>query len=99
MVLLMTVEPGFGAQDFLPESPARCAQLRAMLRDDQRLEVDGGINTKTAPVIVGAGADTLVAGNAIFAQPDPAAEVRAILAAAEKNKKRRRPASGEETNP
>lgn len=78
MVLLMTVEPGFGGQSFLPESPARCRQLRSMLRADQRLQVDGGIDLKTTPMITAAGADTLVAGNAIFAQADPAAAVRAL---------------------
>ena len=79
MVLLMTVEPGFGGQSFMPESPSRCRELRAMLRDDQRLEVDGGIAADTAKIIVSAGADTLVAGNAVFAQSDPAAAVQAIL--------------------
>ena len=82
MVLLMTVEPGFGGQSFLPESPERCAKLRKMLRPDQRLEVDGGINIETAPIIVEAGADTLVAGNSIFAQVDPSAAVNAIYEAA-----------------
>ena len=82
MVLLMTVEPGFGGQSFIPESIQRCRQLRSMLRDDQRLEVDGGIDTTTAGAIVAAGADTLVAGNAIFGNDDPAAAVRAILDAA-----------------
>ena len=82
MVLLMTVEPGFGGQSFLPESPSRCRELKKMLRPDQRLEVDGGINTKTAPIIVEAGADTLVAGNSIFAQDDPSAAVKAIYEAA-----------------
>ena len=83
MVLLMTVEPGFGGQSFLPESPARCAELRKMLRGDQRLEVDGGIDTSTASIITRAGADTLIAGNAIFNQPDPSRAVKAILHAAE----------------
>jgi ribulose-phosphate 3-epimerase len=78
MVLLMTVEPGFGGQSFLPESPERCRELKGMLRPDQRLEVDGGIDARTAPVIVAAGADTLVAGNAVFGAADPGAAVRAI---------------------
>ncbi len=82
MVLLMTVEPGFGGQSFLPESPQRCRELRGMLREDQRLEVDGGIDVETAPVIVEAGADTLVAGNAIFGQEAPAEAARAIRQAA-----------------
>jgi ribulose-phosphate 3-epimerase len=79
MVLLMTVEPGFGGQSFLPDSPQRCRELKQMLRPDQRLEVDGGIDTTTAPIITQAGADTLVAGNAIFAQDNPARQVKAIL--------------------
>jgi ribulose-phosphate 3-epimerase len=78
MVLLMTVEPGFGSQEYIPESTERCKELRKMLRDDQRLEVDGSINVETAPVIVKAGADTLVAGSAIFGSDDPAGAVRAI---------------------
>ena len=82
MVLLMTVEPGFGGQDFIPESPVRARELRRMMRDDQRLQVDGGIYTTTAPIIVEAGADTLVAGNAIFSHPNPAQAVRDILNAA-----------------
>ena len=82
MVLLMSVEPGFGGQAFLPESIERCAVLRRMLRDDQRLEVDGGIDANTVEGIVKAGADTLVAGNAVFGQEDPAGAVRGILEAA-----------------
>ncbi len=79
MVLLMTVEPGFGGQSFLQESPKRCAKLRKMLRDDQRLEVDGGIYPDTAAVITQAGADTLVAGNAIFGQDNPDQAIKDIL--------------------
>jgi len=82
MVLLMTVEPGFGGQSFIPESLDRCRQLRNMLRSDQRLEVDGGINVDTASKIVDAGADTLVAGNAVFAHKDPPQAIRQILQAA-----------------
>jgi len=85
MVLLMTVEPGFGGQDFIPESVSRCAAIRKMLRKDQRLEVDGGINPSTTPIITGAGADTLVAGHAIFAHPDPAQAIQSILNAAQKS--------------
>lgn len=82
MVLLMTVEPGFGGQSFIPESIERCQAIRAMLRDDQRLEVDGGIDVTTAADIVKAGADTLVAGNAIFAQSDALQALHAIQRAA-----------------
>ena len=79
MVLLMSVEPGFGAQAFMPESIERCRQIRQMLREDQRLEVDGGINCETVGAIVAAGADTLVAGSAVFGQADPAAAVKNIM--------------------
>lgn len=82
MVLLMTVEPGFGGQSFIPESIERCRKLKAMLRSDQRLEVDGGIDTTTAAQIVAAGADTLVAGNAVFGQPKPAIAIESIYQAA-----------------
>ena len=85
MVLLMTVEPGFGGQSFLPESLRRAEELRKMLRADQRLEVDGGIDTTTAPVIVAAGADTLVAGNAVFGQDPPAEAVKTIYESATAN--------------
>lgn len=78
MVLLMTVEPGFGGQSFIPESLDRARELRAMLRDDQRLEVDGGINLETAPEIVNAGADTLVAGSYIFDNPEPAKVIHSL---------------------
>jgi len=84
MVLLMSVEPGFGGQGFIPESVGRCRELRQMLRDDQRLEVDGGISVETAPLMVEAGADTLVAGNSVFGQEDAKAAVRAIQEAVEK---------------
>jgi len=79
MVLLMTVEPGFGGQSFIPESVERCEQLKKMLRPDQRLEVDGGIDADTAPLITVAGADALVAGNAIFAQSSPTEAIGKIL--------------------
>jgi len=85
MVLLMSVEPGFGGQDFMPDSIPRCRELKKMLRPDQRLEVDGGIGPATAGLITRAGGDTLVAGNAIFAQSDPAAATKAIYRAAQTN--------------
>ncbi len=82
MVLLMTVEPGFGGQSFIPESLDRCKNVKKMLRDDQRLQVDGGIYPDTAKIITQAGADTLVVGNGVFGQPNrdnPAAAVNHIL--------------------
>lgn len=76
LVLVMSVEPGFGGQPFLPETPARLAALRAEI--DRRglptmLEVDGGVNARTAPLCAQAGADVLVLGSALYGAPDPAA--------------------------
>ncbi len=79
MVLLMSVEPGFGGQSFIYESVERCRAIKAMLKEDQRLEIDGGIDPVTAPLITAAGADTLVAGSAVFAQKDPVAAINNIL--------------------
>jgi ribulose-phosphate 3-epimerase len=73
--LCMTVHPGFGGQTFLPESPERIRRLRGFI--DQinpgcELEVDGGIDEKTAPIATEAGANVLVIGTAIFAAPQGA---------------------------
>ena len=68
MVLVMTVNPGFGGQDFMPEMMPKVEALRKMY--DRDIEVDGGINTETAVLAVEAGANVLVAGSAIFKQPD-----------------------------
>jgi ribulose-phosphate 3-epimerase len=84
LALCMTVHPGFSGQAFLPESPARVAALRQLI--DRKhpgcdLEVDGGIDTATAPLVVRAGANVLVAATAIFAVPEgPAAAVRNLRA-------------------
>ena len=74
LVLVMTVQPGFGGQSFLPHSPAQIAAVRAQISAAGRpvwLEVDGGINAQTAAEAARAGADAFVAGNAIFAASDP----------------------------
>jgi ribulose-phosphate 3-epimerase len=86
MVLVMTVHPGFGAQDFLVEAAKKIVEVRKIVGSDIRVEVDGGINTKTAPVVVSYGADTLVVGNAIFAQKDRAAAIEAIREACQRNR-------------
>ncbi len=68
-VLIMTVNPGFGGQSFIETMPRKIAALRAMIdarRLDVEIEVDGGIDAKTAPRVVQAGARVLVAGTAIF---------------------------------
>jgi ribulose-phosphate 3-epimerase len=83
LALCMTVHPGFGGQKFLEESPARIRRLRQLIeRRNPRceLEVDGGIDEKTAPVVVQAGADVLVIGTGIFRAPGgPGAAVRRLL--------------------
>jgi ribulose-phosphate 3-epimerase len=84
-VLVMTVNPGFGGQTFIPRSESKVRAMREMLRgagSDAPIEVDGGIDTSTAPRIVAAGADILVAGHAIFGSADPAGATRALRAAA-----------------
>jgi len=82
MVLVMTVEPGFGGQEFLSE---QCAKIKAVRSEALRrhldallIEVDGGINPTTAVLASQAGADVLVAGTAIFGQPDRAAAIRLL---------------------
>ncbi|MFH1748234.1 MAG: ribulose-phosphate 3-epimerase [Planctomycetota bacterium] len=83
LVLVMTVWPGFGGQQFMPECLPKIATLAKRLNDQQWLQVDGGIDVNTAPQVVAAGANTLVAGSAIFGQQDPAAEIARIRAAAQ----------------
>ena len=78
MVLVMTVHPGFGAQKFLPEAAKKVIAVREIVGPDVRVEVDGGIDAETAPIVVAYGADTLVAGNAIFAKTDRIAAINAI---------------------
>lgn len=81
LVLVMSVEPGFGGQKFLPTTPTRIAAIRAeraRLGCNTLIEVDGGINTVTGPQCIEAGVDWLVAGNSLFRAEDPAAVVRVL---------------------
>ena len=81
LILVMSVEPGFGGQKFLPGTPQRLAALDAERKRrgcTTLLEVDGGINAETGPLCVQAGADWLVAGNSLFRAEDPAAVVRLL---------------------
>ena len=72
LLLVMSVNPGFGGQSFIPEAVTKIRQARALIgRRKIDLEVDGGINPETAPLVVKAGANVLVAGNAIFAGNNP----------------------------
>jgi len=82
VVLVMTVEPGYGGQAFLDEVVGKIKTIRTKLRDDQRLEVDGGINLETAARCAAAGADVFVAGTSIFGTPDPTAAVDELRQAA-----------------
>lgn len=81
MVLVMTVEPGFGGQAFLEHQLDTIRQVRALIERYNpacRLEVDGGINAKTAAAVVAAGADTLVAGSAVYGAAEPAVAIAAL---------------------
>ena len=85
LLLVMTVEPGFGGQAFMPEvmpKVAEAARWREEHGADFRIEVDGGIDADTVTQAVAAGADTFVAGSAIFGRPDRVQAAEAILAAA-----------------
>jgi ribulose-phosphate 3-epimerase len=68
MLLCMTVEPGFGGQAFIPQNPDKLRRLRA-LAPGLPIEVDGGIDAETAPLVVAAGATLLVAGSSVYAHP------------------------------
>ena len=81
LLLIMSVNPGFGGQEFIPYSVDKIRRARLMLDEEgsgAALEVDGGINRDTIASVWQAGADTFVAGNAIFSAPDPKAEIRAL---------------------
>ncbi|MEL6769293.1 MAG: ribulose-phosphate 3-epimerase [Pseudomonadota bacterium] len=90
LVCVMTVNPGFGGQAFIPAMVEKVARLRAMIGDRPiHIEIDGGVTVETAPGVVAAGADVLVAGSAVFRGGSVAAScaygenIRAIRAAAE----------------
>jgi ribulose-phosphate 3-epimerase len=81
LVLIMSVNPGYGGQSYLPAATDKIRRARALLdrhRSRATLEVDGGITADTIAEAWGAGADTFVAGTAVFGAPDPAQAVRAL---------------------
>ena len=83
MVLLMSVDPGFGGQSFIPRVLDKIRRLRAMIAAEgcsTLIEVDGGINRTTGALVAEAGADVLVAGSAVFHAADPEAEIAALAA-------------------
>lgn len=81
MVLLMSVNPGFGGQKFIPNAVAKTRRLREMIDatgSKAQIEVDGGVNAATGKLLAEAGADILVAGSYIFQAPDPFAAIRSL---------------------
>ncbi|MDX1493336.1 MAG: ribulose-phosphate 3-epimerase [Longimicrobiales bacterium] len=86
LLLIMSVNPGFGGQSYIPSSTRKIVEARALLDDadsQAELEVDGGVDAARAPTLLEAGATVLVAGSAVYGHEDGASEgVRAILSAA-----------------
>lgn len=81
VVLVMSVNPGFGGQSFIPQTLPKLRQLKALIQQHDSkalIEVDGGITVANAAEIVAAGADVLVAGNTVFSAPDPEAVIRQL---------------------
>lgn len=81
MVLLMSVNPGFGGQKFIENTLKKIRRLRAMIEVSQSnalIEIDGGVNVNTAPKLAEAGADVLVAGSYVFNAPDPHAAIHSL---------------------
>jgi ribulose-phosphate 3-epimerase len=86
LILVMSVNPGFGGQSFIPSANDKLAQIRAMIDDaglDIDLEVDGGVKPGVARQVVDAGADVIVAGSAVFNHDDYAAAIEALRKDAE----------------
>lgn len=83
LILVMTVNPGFGGQKFIPEAAKKIAVIRKMLEernlaDKVEIEVDGGVNAETAKICREYGANVLVAGNAVYSAPDPKEMIRLL---------------------
>ncbi len=83
LVLLMSVNPGFGGQKFIERTCEKVRKLRSMIQRegvDTLIEIDGGVNLETGKKLVEAGADALVAGSFVFSSPDPAGTIRQLKA-------------------
>lgn len=81
LVLVMSVNPGFGGQSFIPRTYAKLEELKALRAatgSQALVEVDGGVNADNAAKLLAAGADALVAGNFVFSSPDPAAAIAGL---------------------
>jgi len=87
MLLIMSVNPGFGGQHFIPYTVDKIRQARQLIEEHHyrcAVEVDGGIDSDTLPDVVRAGAEVLVAGSAIFHAPDPARKIKELLEIAQR---------------
>jgi len=83
MVLLMSVNPGFGGQKFIPHTLRKVAELRRLIQETESqalIEIDGGVNMQTGQQLAEAGADVLVAGSFVFGSQQPAATIDALKA-------------------
>ena len=83
LVLLMSVNPGFGGQKFINYIPAKVAELKSMIEEagtETLIEIDGGVDLNTAPALLEAGADVLVAGSYVFKANDPRGAITALKA-------------------
>ena len=83
MVCMMSVNPGFGGQKFIPNTIEKIKTLRRMIDEmglDVKIEIDGGVTLENAKEIITAGADVLVAGNTVFGSPDPKETIRRLKA-------------------
>lgn len=83
LVCMMSVNPGFGGQKFIPYTIDRIRQLRSMITErglNVHIEIDGGVTLENAPTIIAAGADVLVAGNTVFKSTDPIATIKQLKA-------------------
>jgi ribulose-phosphate 3-epimerase len=81
VVCMMSVNPGFGGQSFIPHTIFKIKQLKEMINEqllEVMIEVDGGVTLENARSIIDAGADVLVAGNTVFKSVDPAATIQAL---------------------
>ena len=81
LVCLMSVNPGFGGQSFIPHTIQKIIQLKQMINErslDVKIEIDGGVTLENAKSIINAGADVLVAGNTVFRSPDPKATIELL---------------------
>jgi len=83
LLVVMSVHPGFSGQQFIPDAVPKLRRLREMAGPDLDLVIDGGVNEKTAPPCVDAGANVLVSASAIFGSDDPAAVARRLKAIAD----------------